>query len=228
MLILALECSGEISSIALVQDKRLLAEVSYKRIKNQLIWLVPKIKEILKENKVNFSDIDRIALSSGPGSYTGLRIGMITAKTLAQSLNIPLIDFNTLEILAYNALSASSLICPVIDARKDEIFNMMFYSQDNQLIKVNDFLILKPDKLVDFLNQFKEKIIFLGNALFKYSDILKEKLKINYQILPESFWYPRAGNLAVLALKSNFLKYYYQLKINYGRPPDIGIPKRKN
>ena len=122
MKILALDSSGIVASVAIVEDNTLLAEytVNYKKTHSQT--LLPMLDEVAKMTELDLSTIDAIAVAAGPGSFTGLRIGSATAKGLALALKKPLVAVPTVEALAYNLYDTNGLICPIMDARRNQVY----------------------------------------------------------------------------------------------------------
>ena len=122
MKILGLDSSGLVASVAVVEDDRLLAEYTtdYKKTHSQT--LLPMLDELKKMIELDCSTLDAIAISSGPGSFTGLRIGSATAKGLGLALKKPLVEVPTLEGLAWNLWGASEIVCPVMDARRNQVY----------------------------------------------------------------------------------------------------------
>lgn len=200
MLILGIDNSTEVLSAALVEDDRVLGEIfSYIPLR-QLKNLVPNISSMLEKSEKKLDALDFIAVTTGPGSYTGLRLAMATAKTIAQLLNVKIIPVNTLDLLARNFLCEDVLICPVVDAFKGEIFTA-FYEYDGKSIKLQkEYFAVKPSDFIDIINKNNKKVYLFGNALLKYGREFMEKIDPSlYNQLPGDFWYPRASKLCFVA-----------------------------
>lgn len=132
MKILALDSSGMTASVAIVEDNIVIGEynVTYKKTHSQT--LLPMLDEVVKMTETDLKQIDAIAISSGPGSFTGLRIGSATAKGLAQGLELPVIEVPTLEAMAYQLFGTECLICPMMDARRNQAFTGLYeWKNDN-------------------------------------------------------------------------------------------------
>lgn len=195
-LILSIENATPICSIALHRDGELLAfkEDNLQNTQAELITLY--IDEVLKEAGKTYKDLDAIAVGKGPGSYTGLRIGVSTAKGLCYSLDIPLIGINTLEGMAAGAIESglvreNSLLCPMIDARRMEVY-CAIYDQKLTTISLTAPVIIEE---TSFINFFKDNFVTLfGNGADKCKEVLKtdKALYINLQ--------PSARYLGKLAL----------------------------
>lgn len=150
--------------------------------KDQSAWLHPAIKTILSKNNLIIEDIQAISVVNGPGSYTGLRIGLAAAKGICYALSIPLITLSTLEVMA-NAFCTSEnnyLICPMIDARRQEVFTAVYDNQLHEILPAQA-LILDENSYSELLS--KNQILFCGNGVTKWKSICCNKnaiFKINF------------------------------------------------
>jgi tRNA threonylcarbamoyl adenosine modification protein YeaZ len=208
MLILALETSTLTGSVALVNaplggdgslgGEKILAEYSLNLPGTHSERLMPAIDRLLHEASLSISDIQGIALAWGPGSFTGLRIGVSTVKGLAYALRIPVVGVPTLDALAQNVRFASSLICPVLDARKKEVYAALFRGDgEGNLHKISEDWVLSPEKLC---SQIAEKTIFLGNGIEAYGETFKKNLGPHALFAPPELSLPRAVHVARLSL----------------------------
>ena len=136
MRVLALDSSGIVASVAVVEDDTLVAEytVNYKKTHSQT--LLPMLDEIEKMTELDLDTIDAIAVAAGPGSFTGLRIGSATAKGLGLALDKPLVGIPTVEALAYNLYDVNGLICPIMDARRKQVYTGIYRYEDLRLMTV--------------------------------------------------------------------------------------------
>lgn len=170
-IILNIDTAVQTSSICLAQNDQPISVKVNPLQKDSAAWLHVAIKEILNENHLNFQQLDAIAVSEGPGSYTGLRVGMATAKGLCYVLNKPLITINTLQMMASAARSKyEGFLCPMIDARRMEVFTAVFDQELNFILPpVN--LILDENSFHDLLQE--KSILFFGNGAHKFQQIAK-------------------------------------------------------
>ena len=138
MKILALDSSGIVASVAVVEDDTLLAEytVNYKKTHSQT--LLPMLDEIVKMTELELESVDAIAVAAGPGSFTGLRIGSATAKGLGLALKKPLVAVPTVDALAYNLYDAQGLICPIMDARRKQVYTGIYRFEEHQLMTLKE------------------------------------------------------------------------------------------
>lgn len=183
MRILALDSSGLVATVALVEDEQTIAEytVNYKKTHSQT--LLPMLDEIVKMTEFDLYAIDAIAVAGGPGSFTGLRIGSATAKGLGLALGKPLIHVPTVDGMAYNLFGCKGLICPMMDARRNQVYTGI-YRFENQFEVVEEQMAISVEELIEKLNQYGEKVTFLGDGVPVYGALLKEGLKVDYSFAP--------------------------------------------
>lgn len=211
-LILAIETATEACSVALVQDGRLLAEHTEIAPNIHAIKLTGFIGQVVQKAGRTYADLDGIAVSKGPGSYTGLRIGVATAKGMCYALDKPLLAVNTLEAMAYQAILAkwaipadkSVLFCPMIDARRMEVYSA-FYDAALQEIKATSADILDEESYAEFFTNYH--LVFLGNGAFKCKTL---ESFVNQGSIIDDF-HCKAVPVALLA-EQKFLK---------GQPEDV-------
>jgi tRNA threonylcarbamoyladenosine biosynthesis protein TsaB len=172
-LILNIDTAVDTASICLAKDGAVLSIAKNERQKDHAAWLHKAIKEIFQENSLKIDLVDAIAITSGPGSYTGLRIGMATAKGICYVLNKPLITLNTLLVMANAAKDENAdLLCPMIDARRMEVFTAI-YSKDLHVIKEPVAMELNEKSFDEELST--KSICFFGNGSEKFKAINKHK-----------------------------------------------------
>ena len=209
MKILALDSSGLVASAAVVEDNVLIAEYTtdYKKTHSQT--LLPMLDEIRQMIDLDLSTIDAIAISAGPGSFTGLRIGAATAKGLGLALNLPLVEVPTLEGLAFNLWGTDKLVCPIMDARRNQVYTGIYEfckaeseagSCEQQLVMqcVKDQCASPVDELVDELNRLGREVIFLGDGVPVYRRQITEGMKVPFSFAPAANNRQRAASVASL------------------------------
>ena len=215
MKILALDSSGNVASVAILEDDNLKAEYTIDHKKTHSQTLLPMLDEIKKMTELDLESIDAIAVAAGPGSFTGLRIGSATAKGLGLSLNKPLIPVPTTDALAYNLYGHSGLICPIMDARREQVYTGMygFISTGGECdtcdSKENyyEFVCIKPTyatgikELCDEINERGEEVIFLGDGVPVYREKIKEYLKVPFFFAPAQLNRQHAGSVGRLGLE---------------------------
>lgn len=208
MKILALDSSGIVASVAVIEDENLLAEytVNYKKTHSQT--LLPMLDEIVKMTELDLETIDAIAVAAGPGSFTGLRIGSATAKGLGLALKKPLISVPTVDALAYNLYDAQGLICPIMDARRSQVYTGIFKFENHNLVTVKEQWADSIAALIEELNERGEAVTFLGDGVPVFRDIISETLKVPYSFAPAHVNKQRAAAVAALGMT-----YYKEGKI---------------
>lgn len=199
MKILALDSSGLVASVAVVEDDNLLAEytVNYKKTHSQT--LLPMLDEIVKMVELDLKTIDAIAVSGGPGSFTGLRIGSATAKGLGFALGKPLIHIPTVDGLAFNLYAAEKLICPLMDARRNQVYTGIYEFAEQKFHIIKEQCAVAVSEIAECLNELGREVIFLGDGVPVYKEQLKKEIKVPYSFAPPHLSRQRAGAVGVLA-----------------------------
>lgn len=201
MRILALDSSGLVASVAIVEEEQTVAEytVNYKKTHSQT--LLPMLDEIVKMTDMDLQSIDAIAVAGGPGSFTGLRIGSATAKGLGLALNKPLIHIPTLEGMAYNLYGSSAVICPIMDARRKQVYTGIYRFEEGELKVLEDQTAIAVDELIQKLNEMGEEVVFLGDGVPVYADCLREGLSIPFIFAPANMNRQRASSVGLLGIE---------------------------
>lgn len=176
MKILAVDTSTMMSSIAVLDDDTIIGDLSINQEETHSEMLVPNIKRLLEDLKISLNDIDLLAIAKGPGSFTGLRIGMTTIKAIAQAKSIPIIGVSTLEAMAFSILN-DSYIVPIIDARATRYFAGVFKWENGKLINYFQGLI-EEDVLLENIKD-KESVLIVGEAISKIPDSIKNMKNVN-------------------------------------------------
>lgn len=184
MKILAIDSSTSTASVAITSDGKLLSEFSLNDGYTHSKKLVPMIDTIMEYLSLEVADMDYIAASIGPGSFTGLRIGVVTAKTMALATGKETVGVPTLDALAFNVTNPNSLICPIIDARNNQVYTAIYKSEvlDEMPVRLTDYVAVTIDDLAEMLaEQLKAKegmkVVMVGNGVKEHEVFFKEKLK---------------------------------------------------
>ena len=156
------------------------------------------LDEIAKMTELDLNSIDAIAVAAGPGSFTGLRIGSATAKGLGLALKKPLIAIPTVEGLAYNLYDISGLICPIMDARRKQVYTGIYRFTDHQLKVVEDQMAVPMETVIEKLNQYGEAVTFLGDGVPVFHEFIAEKMTVPYSFAPAHVNKQRAAAVAAL------------------------------
>ena len=167
--ILLIETSTSVLSVALAQDGTVVSERVCTEPRMQASLTAPLVKEVLDEAGLSAKDCDAVCVSSGPGSYTGLRVGVSTAKGLAFGANIPLLSMCTLDILVDSIEDRPSFIVPMIDARRMEVYTAV-YSADGKRLTEVEAKVIGPDSFAEYLEQ--GEVLFVGDGALKCKDVI--------------------------------------------------------
>lgn len=213
MKVLAIDSSGLTASVAVVEDTYTIAEytVDYKKTHSQT--LLPMIDEVAKMTDLDLTAIDAIAVSGGPGSFTGLRIGSATAKGLGLALNKPLIHVPTVDGLAYQVFGCGDIICPIMDARRKQVYTGIYtFSRAAgkkegtkeiepvfQVIRMQ--MAISVEDLIKRLNNYNRPVVFLGDGVPVYREMLSEGLKVPYTFAPAYMNRQRAAVIGALGIR---------------------------
>lgn len=199
MKILALDSSGLVASVAIVEDDNLVAEytINYKKTHSQT--LLPMLDEIVKMTDTDLQEIDAIAVAKGPGSFTGLRIGSATVKGLGLALDKKVIGVPTVEGLAMNIFGTDALICPLMDARRNQVYTGIYKNEKGELKIVKEQVAVGIEEIINALNLIGEKVIFLGDGVSVYRQIIEEMVEVPYCFAPAHVNKQRAAAIAVRA-----------------------------
>ena len=198
--ILALETATLCGSVALVSQDRCLAEFSLQTGETHSRRLLAGVDWLLQETGIDWPTIDAVAVSLGPGSFTGLRIGLATAKGLVLAGGAKLIGVGTLDGLAAQLFAAGDiLICPVLDARKKEVYCGFYKCDDQGMPRLQgQYLGISPDELCGRIN---EPVVLLGDGATFYGGLFQEKLAHFLKVVPAQVYFPRAATIGLLALE---------------------------
>ena len=201
MKILALDSSGLVASVAVVEDDNMLAEytVNYKKTHSQT--LLPMLDEIVRMTEQDLGTIDAIAVAAGPGSFTGLRIGAATVKGLGLALGKPIIPVPTLEGMAYNCYGTDLLVCPIMDARRNQVYTGLYIFEKEDRIRMKSVMeqtAVGFDELAAKLNVLGREVLFLGDGVPVFAEAMKELLRIPYHFAPAHMNRQRAASVAAL------------------------------
>lgn len=200
MIVLSMDSSSLVTTVALLKDEHLLGEFTLNFKREHSVILMEKIEMLLKDCNIDISEVDGFVVSKGPGSFTGLRIGMATLKGLSMGSNKPYLSISSLDALAYSLVNFDGIICPIMDALRDSVFTCMYKSSNGELSKIIDYSALSLDELVEVLHQKDEPVIFTGDGVYKYKEYLLEKLP-NAKFAPNHLSVVRASALGELGME---------------------------
>ena len=199
MKILAIESSAIVASVAIVEDEKIIAEYTMNNKKTHSQTLLPMIDEICKLVEYDLTEIDAIAVSAGPGSFTGLRIGSATAKGLGLALKKPLIHVPTVEAMAYNFFSTEDYIVPIMDARRNQVYTGIYEKTGSRAKEVLPQCIMMIEELLVKINELQHSVLFLGDGVPAFQKLIEEKAEVPVRFAPANLNHQTAGAVAELA-----------------------------
>ena len=207
MRILAIDSSGLVATVAVVEEEneisKTIAEytINYKKTHSQT--LLPMLDEIVKMTDMNLDTIDAIAVAGGPGSFTGLRIGSATAKGLGLALKKPLIHIPTVDGLAYNLCYTDRIICPIMDARRNQVYTGIYQMDGDKLQVLEAQMAVGIDELAKKLCTYGKPVIFLGDGVPVHKDRLEKELMMDQDIAfaPAHMNQQRAATVGMLGIQ---------------------------
>jgi len=221
MKILAIESSAMVAGVAIIEDTTIIGEYILNNKKNHAQTIMPMMDSLKEQLGLNLSTLDAIAVSKGPGSYTGLRIGSATAKGLAHVLGIPIIGISTIESMAHNIQVTDSIICPMLDARRQHVFSGAFIYEGDKISNIIPIDQIRVSEMLEKLSTYNKPIIFLGDGFEAHESIIRSNLSENkIRVARAIEFLPRASTLGFLAMekyKKGEWEDYLTHKPNYYR-----------
>ena len=204
MKILAIDSSGLVASIAVVDQDVLCGEYTMNFKKTHSQTLLPMLDELAKMIELDLNTLDAIAVAGGPGSFTGLRIGSATAKGLGLALDKPLISIPTVDALAYNLWGAQGVVCPLMDARRNQTYTGIYSFDGGRLHTIQPQCAVGIEEIVEKINEHGESVTFLGDGVTVFKEYIENHCNVPYQFAPAHMNQQRAASVAALAV------IYYQ------------------
>ncbi|MCH1959001.1 tRNA (adenosine(37)-N6)-threonylcarbamoyltransferase complex dimerization subunit type 1 TsaB [Romboutsia hominis] len=199
MKVLGIDTSSLATSIAVIEDDKLICEYTVNTKKTHSQKLMPMIENMLKMSDLNVNDMDLIAICEGPGSFTGLRISMATAKAISHVNNIQMVGVNSVELLAGNMDLCDKKICSILDAQRTQVYMGQYKYENGKLVELKGVDVVEIDDLLEELSNSNEDWILVGEAVYKYEDKIKEIENIH--IPAPSHNVNKASSLCVIGME---------------------------
>lgn len=201
MKILALDSSGLVASVAVAEDENLLGEytINYKKTHSQT--LLPMLDQVASMIELDLKTIDAIAVSAGPGSFTGLRIGSATAKGLGLALNKPIVSVPTVDGLALNLWNYNGQICPLMDARRQQTYTGRYEFQEGKLVILQSQCCVMIEEIIAQVNESGKKTVFLGDGVKVFRSYIEANVTVPFEFAPANCNQQRAASVAVLGMQ---------------------------
>ncbi len=214
MKILGIDTSSNASSVAVIEDNKLICEYTVNTKTTHSQKLMPMIENMLLMSGINIKEIDAIAICVGPGSFTGLRIGMATAKAISHVNNLPVIGVNSLEILAGNMDLCDKKICSILDAQRNQVYTGRYKFENGSIVEIQPVDVVEIENLLEEISKDNDEWILVGEAVYKYEEKIKE-IK-NIDIPAPSHNVTKASSLCSIAMEkyNNNIDIYNCYDIN--------------
>lgn len=200
MYVLGIESATPVAAVAVAGREGILAESMVANKRTHSVNLLPMIKAVLESVNLEHRQLNGIAVSSGPGSFTGLRIGLSTAKTLAQVWQLPLAGVSTLQALAHSFAGHNRLVCPIMNARKNEVYLAVYDYSGPVPVPLLQPRAARLEEVLEIVNNYQKPVTFLGDGVPVYKDRLTEALPQTAAFASLSTAYPRGAAVAELGL----------------------------
>jgi tRNA threonylcarbamoyl adenosine modification protein YeaZ len=201
MKILVLDSSGMVASVAIMEDNNLIGEYTINHKKTHSQTLLPMLDEVVKMTETNLEEIDAIAIAKGPGSFTGLRIGSATAKGLGLALDKPIVAVPTVDALAYNLYQTEAYLCPIIDARRNNVYTGLYAWENGEFQIIKEQCAQSIEETIELVNSFESPVIFLGDGVPVFRELILEKATVPVSFAPAHLSRQRAGAVGSLAME---------------------------
>lgn len=200
MYVLGIEAATPVASVAVVTEGKIISERMVNNRRTHSVNLLPMVRDTLLDAGVDKRELSGIAVSIGPGSFTGLRIGMSTARTLAQVLQLPVAGVPTLDALAYPLEGYSGIVCPLLNARKSEVYAAIYKNSETGQACLQPAFATSVEQLSKQLLLFSEQITFLGDGVDEYRGLLHKLMGGRARFAPDCTSFPRGAAVAELGL----------------------------
>lgn len=197
---LAIDTSNKIMGVAILRNKQVCGEITTYLDKNQTSRIMPAIDHLMQEVDIKPNELNQIVVAKGPGSYTGVRIGLTTAKTMAWSLDIPIIGVSSLEVLAYQGRLFQSYICPFFDARRGNVYTGLYEWKNRKLANVYPEENILMEDWLDKITTLKQPILFLSPDLSNFQELILKKLEQQAIFPEEPYHISKPSHLALAGL----------------------------
>lgn len=200
MKVLGIDSSGMTATVALIDENKLIAEYTVNNKRTHSETLMPMIDKVLTSAETNIRDVELLAIAAGPGSFTGLRIGAATVKGLGLSINVPVAAIPTCEGLAMNLSGTDRLVCPLIDARRNQVYTGLYRVSGDMPEAVIDQTACDISEIVDKINEIGEAVIFLGDGTEIFREYIENSVKVEYSFAKANAALQRGASIAALGL----------------------------
>lgn len=214
---LAIDTSTNVLGIGVANDEQIIGEYISNIKRNHSTRVLPAIDFLLKDCNMSLNDIDKIVVANGPGSYTGLRIGVTIGKTLAWTLNLPIVGVSSLQLMAASGRYFQGLVSPIMDARRGNLFTGLYQYEDNHLANVINDQHISLVEWCELVKTYEKPVLFIGNDVALHRERIATILNGNACFAPITINIPRPGELAIIGSKLENETNIHTFKPNYLR-----------
>lgn len=208
MKILAFDASSLVASVAVLEDDIVIAEYTTNFKKTHSQTLLPMLAELQEMIQLDLQEIDALAISGGPGSFTGLRIGSATVKGLGLALDKPIVSVPTVDAMAYGMYGSKAWVCPMMDARRNQVYTGLYsFEQNNMKIQVAQ-CACSIEEIIEKINNANQEVVFLGDGVPVQKETIERLTKVPYSFAPAHMNRQRAASVGALAME-----YYKEGKV---------------
>jgi tRNA threonylcarbamoyladenosine biosynthesis protein TsaB len=192
---LVIDTSTSTSCVALTKNGKILAEYTSNTDKNHSETLVPRIDTVLKNANIKPKELSRIIVAKGPGSYTGVRIGVTVAKTLAWTLKVPLYSISSLEVIASSVEHFHGIVIPIVDARRNTVYTSAFETVNGKLNQLNEETHVSIEEWAGIWKKSNKRVLWIGSDVYKFKDVITEIMGDQAIFAPEYLNVPRLSKI---------------------------------
>lgn len=224
MLVLGIETSTAQASVTIGSEQGIVGSCTISRGATPGEFLLPAVEFLMHQSGLSYRNLSAVAVGLGPGLFTGLRVGVTTAKSLAQALSVPIIGISSLDLLAYDGRYSSKVICPVLDARRKEVFYAFYRQAPGGVARMSDYSVGSPLHLVNDIEAAAADFLLIGNGALLYRDQLEDAERVELGSMVNAL--PRATSLVELALPRLFREDFdrlFEIEPYYMRRSDAEI-----
>lgn len=225
MLVLGIETSTPWASVCIGSEQGIIGSCLISRGASTGSFILPAVEFLMKEADLSYRNLSAVAVGLGPGLYTGMRVGIASAKTVAQALSVPIVGVPSLDLLAFEVRYSNKLICPVLDAKRKEVFFGFYKAVPGGVTRVSDdYVVGSPQRLLAEMQGSNEEFLLVGSGALLYRNMLEGRGKVEFGSIANAF--PRATSLVELALPRLFREDFdrlFDLEPMYMRRSDAEI-----
>lgn len=234
MKVLGIDTSGQTASAAIIDGQKLVGEFTQNDKLTHSQTILPMIAELCEKTNTKLQDIDVVACAAGPGSFTGLRIGGATAKGLCLGIEKPIVAVPTLDALAYNMFMAGTVVCPIMDARRQQVYACFYKWENETLTHLTEYMAESIDVVITKAETFEKSVVFLGDGVAVHKQKLEQHPQ--FYVAPAHCALQRASSVAALgqqmakegkATKGDLFSLIYLRKSQAEREREERLKKEK-